>query len=314
MTPTPVPPDMDLHRFSIGQRFGQCLVRGCTAFIGTVQSLGRPVKEPGEDDAQRAMMLRQVDLKVQDWLYRKEPAAATATAAAQTTRVQHAAAPALSKTAVGPWSAWQGVRLEVGSALVVARWAATASRPSWMGQPDDVALAVSDKSLFPSLREVAAQQRQFERDPGLATAMATRLLEKKDPLLSGYLLAYLTEHESARDVERAAAALGELLAHPALPAPGLTLVIEWQASSFYRLSKTARAAAVDGLLTLAGGDDPARALPALRGLVRLADQKLLELPKSLAGPSRQKIVDAYRALQAKDKSAHPEFEWQLGLR
>lgn len=297
-----------LKRFALGQQLGRCLTRGCVVFSASIVALGRSEKAPGEVDPERATMLRTVDVKVLEWLYRKDIAAASP----DPLRLQHAAPPALSKTGLGPWTVWDGVHLEVGGPLLVARWTGAAQRPTWFDRPEDVGFATSDPALFASVREVTAQQRRFERDPHDVTVVARRMREKNDPLFSAYLLTYLTDHEAVRDVDRAASLLGSLIGQ-ATP-PGRTLIADWLASSFYRLAKTTRKELVDTLLAAAAGDDAGSAAPALRTLIRLGDQKLLELPASLTGPTRQKIVEAYRAQQASDKAAHPEFEWQLGLR
>src|SRR5512138_646357 len=63
--------EQEIERFVLGQRLGDCLVKGCVVFTGTIQSLGRLEKEPGVSDPRRAVMTRKVDLKVGAWLYGK---------------------------------------------------------------------------------------------------------------------------------------------------------------------------------------------------------------------------------------------------
>src|SRR5262245_4578137 len=221
-------------RFELGQRLGECLVRGCVVFIGVVQSLGTPQKEPGVADEKRAVMMRTVDVKVGEWLYGH--------GSEESMQLTHAVRPAFTKTSVGPWNAWEGVTLNVGGQLLVALWSADAPRPTWMGKPEDVAMVISDTSLFTAIRDAISQQQRFDRDPDEVSRAPQLLRDKPDVLFRAYLLTYLMEGESTRDVDKAAGILGGLLGQDLVPVQARSAVADWLASSFYRLSEPTRQA------------------------------------------------------------------------
>jgi hypothetical protein len=176
-----------MERFAMGQQLGDCLVKGCVIFTGIIQSLGKVEKEPGEKDERRAVMTRKVNMKVDRWLYGKRNG--------DSVQLLHAARPALTKTSLGPWRAWEGANLVVGGQLLVVRWTKDAPRSSWLGTLEDVALVVSDQDLFGPMREVIAQHQKFENNPDGVAKIPQMLHEKQDLLFKGYLLTYLMNRE-----------------------------------------------------------------------------------------------------------------------
>ncbi len=300
--------EQEIKRFEVGQRLGDCLVKGCMVFIGAIQSLGDLEKDPGEADEQRAVMTRKINLKVVDWLYGKQNGG--------TVQLVFAARPALTKTALGPWTAWEGVSLQVGGQLLVVRWAKEAPRPTWMGKPDDVAFVVSNKSLFGAMREAITQHRRFERDVGEVAKAPQLLRDKHDSLFSGYLLAYLMNGEGVRDVDKAAVLLSALLGYESMPAPGRAAIADWLVSAFYRLTEATRKSVTEALVVSASSDDTRVADSALIALVRLGDLKMLTLKPFLTPMRQKKMVENYRAFQKRTHLQTPslEFEAQLGLR
>ena len=300
--------EQDMERFVAGQRLADCLVKGCTVFIGTIQALGPPERAPGEADERRAVMTRQVDMKVDEWLYAPE--------GATTVQLSQATRPAVSKTSLGPWEAWEGVKLEVGGQLLVARWAKDAPRPTWLGKPDDVAFVTSDQSLFGPAREVIGRHQHFQADPNELDKIPQMLRDKRDHLFAGYFLTYLMNGEGVRNVDKAAALLSGLLGHESVPAPARADIADWLASSFYRLAEATRKAVTETLILLASGDDAGSSDPAFASLVRLDELKMLDLKPFLTQERRRKLVEKYRIyqVQSKARTEHPDLEVQLGLR
>jgi hypothetical protein len=295
-------------RFELGQRLGECLVRGCVVFTSVVQSLGTPQKEPGVADEARAVMTRTVDIKVGEWLYGQ--------GSEQSVQLIHAVRPAVTKTSVGPWSAWEGVTLNVGGQLLVALWSADAPRATWMGKPEDVAMVVSDTSLFTAIRDAISQQLRFERDPDEVSRAPQLLRDKPDVLFRTYLLTYLMEGEATRDVDKAAGILSGLLGQELIPVQARSAVADWLASTFYRLSEPTRKAVTEALVVSANADDASVANPALTVLIRLGDLQLLNLRPALTPARQRKIAENYRTFRAQHtgQQEHPEFELQLGVR
>jgi hypothetical protein len=253
-------------------------------------------------------MIRTVDIKVTEWLYGQ--------VSGESVQLIQAVRPALTKTDDGPWRAWEGVTLNVGAPLLVVRWTAGAPRATWMGKPEDVAIVVSDTSIFPVIHDVIAQHQGFARDPDEVFKAAQLLRAKPDMLFTAYLLTYLMDGEGTRNVDKAARVLSSVLAQQMLAPRAHSLVADWLASAFYRLSEPARKSVTEALVASANADDASFAYPALNALVRLGDLKMLNLKPALTPASQRKIVENYRAFRAKSmvQQEHPEFELQLGVR
>src|SRR5690242_8137411 len=79
-------------RCALGERLGDCLVRGCEVFLGTVHEVGKSEKEKGADP-ERAITLTPIDLKVEEWL-----AGGPADGKKGEVRVLHVTEPEITKT------------------------------------------------------------------------------------------------------------------------------------------------------------------------------------------------------------------------
>lgn len=294
--------------FTKGKRLGECLVRGCAVFIGAIQSLGALQNEAGVADGERAMKTREVNLKVTAWLFGEGQE--------ETFRLLYFGQPEMSKTSLGPWLAWEGASLHVGGQLLVVRWAGNASRATWNGGPEDVALVVSDANLFTPIRDVIAQHQRFERDPAEAANAPELLRQKHDGLFTGYVLTYLIERAAVRDVDSAAGTLSRLLGLPSLSGEGRQRVANALVGDFYRLQDPTRRSVAHALISLASNENRQVAYPAVGALARLCDEELINLKPLLNHDHQQKIAENYRALQSQSKTGekHPTFESQLGLK
>ncbi len=67
--------EQEMERFGLGQRLGDCLVKGCVVFTGITRSLGKLEKEPGVADERRAVMTRKVEAPRPSWLGKPEDVA-----------------------------------------------------------------------------------------------------------------------------------------------------------------------------------------------------------------------------------------------
>jgi hypothetical protein len=300
--------EQGMERFRLGQRLGDCLVKGCVVFTGIVASLGKLEKEPGLEDEQHAVMLRDVNLRGVEWLY--------GAADGDSVRIVYSQRPKMTKSSLGPWLAWEGVSLEPGGELLVVRWAANAPSPVWQGQPEDVALVVSDRSRFAPIREAIAQHQRFQRDPGSAARIPQLLRDQHDSLFKGYLLKYLMDVEGVRDVDKAAVMLSDLLENQQLPAEARQASADQLVADFFRLSEATRTTVTEAVVAAASGTDRTAANAALSVLVQLGDLQMLALKPLLTKTSQPKIAENYRAFRAQSKVAQPhlEFESQLGVR
>ena len=299
----------ETRRFRLGQQVGDCLLKGCSAVVAAIESVGPPEKEPTEPDPERAVMFRKVTLMVRERLHGSENR--------DSIQVLAATRPQFSKTNQGPWNAWEGVNVGVGANLLLVLWPDNASRPEWHGMPEDVALAVSDQGRIDAIRAAIEQHHRFQQEPGAIWA-GVRLFQeqtKADPLVKGYVLTYLMTAASVDHLEATAKVLAAFLADPGVPDEGRPQIADWLASSFYRLEDPARKAVTELVVASAGADDPVMADAALTVLVRLSDLEMLDMKAFLTPPRQQKIAANYRAFQARTKGAgHARFESQLGAR
>src|SRR5262245_19086448 len=294
------------ERYTAGQTLGDCLVRGCTVFLGTIQTVGPPEKAPPEAADERAVMLRQVDVRVDQWLY--------GPSGASTVQLSHATRPAVTKTDEGPWVVWEGVALDLGGRLLVARWAG-APRPAGLATPEEVGFATSDSTLFVPAIEAIAWHPLFSVAPKQLDAIPKLLRDKQDDLFAGYFLAYLMNAESVRDVDNAAVLLGRLLGHESVPAPARTDIARWLASTFYRLGEPTRKTLTESLVILAAGDVAESADAALACLARLGELKLLDVRPYLTPDRRARLVARYSTYRAQRPATPPsDLDAQLGLR
>lgn len=297
-----------LKRFVMGRKLGDCLLRGCIIFSGSIKSVGRIEKEPPTGDPLRAMMTRKVSIQVGEWLYgRREE---------KRVELRYAARPTMTKTSLGPWEAWEGVRLAPGAQLIVILWLNEADKPIWQGKPDGVALVVSDSKFFDPIREIAAQQKRFEHNPGEANKITELLAEKEDSLIKGYLLTYLMDGEGAHDTDRAARTLSGLLNSDQLPEYGRGPIADWLASTFYRFNNATRQAVTEAVVTAASAESRTVADPAISVLVSLGDNQMLNMKPYLSQELRRRLAKNYQGSQAANTipKGHREFESQLGLR
>ena len=297
-----------MRRFRLGQQVGDCLLKGCSALVATIESISPPEKEPTEPDPERAVMFRKLQVAVRERLHGSEDR--------NSIQVLAATRPRFSKTNQGPWNAWEGVTLGVGAHLLLLRWPNDASRPEWHGLPEDVALAVSDPELQVPIREAIAQHHRFEREPNEIAKVPQLFRERQDPLFRGYLVTYVMKGASVTNVDQAATLVTGLLAEAALPEAGRDAITDWLGGTFYRLEDPVRKTTAEALVASAASDVGSIAGAALRVLIKLSELQLLDVKPLLTPARQQKIVANYRAFQARTKAPepHPAFEAQLGVR
>lgn len=300
-----------MEEFGLGRNVAAYLVKGCVIFAGTIQAVGEPEKEAGVDDDTRAMLTRRIDIRVDEWIYGEHRGG-------ENIRLVYAARPIFTKTSLGPWSAWGGVDpsdLQVGRRLFVIRWAEQASRPTWLGKPQDIALVLPGKNLFASIRNIVATHTQLKQSPEEVEKALQLLREKKDPIFAGYLVTYLMEGESLRNVNEAATHLRSLLGNQHIPEPAWKDIADWFVSNFYRLSDETRKSVTETLVVAASSEDKKLAESGIAALIRLGDGKLLEMRPFLTPDRRGKLGENYRLFLSRGRAGRgqADFESQLGI-
>ena len=287
----------DIEQFRLGQRVGDCLVKGCVALLGTIASVGAPRQEPGEPDPKRAVMYRDIKLTVTEWLHGKGEAGDV--------QVLAASEPEFSKTGHGPWQAWEGVTLEP----VRHCWcfAGRQTRPGRTG--------MAPGRMWRSPSPIAGGSTRFARGSSSTIVSsgnqarfraAVRLFQeqtKADPLVKGYVLTYLMDAASVGHLDATAKVLAAFLADDGLPNEGRPQIADWLASSFYRLDEPTRKTVTETLVASAGADDPPIADAALTVLIRLSDLDMLDMKAFLTPATPAEDRDELSGVQGADQGA-----------
>lgn len=295
-------------QYLAGYKLGECLAAdGCQVFEGTILSVGPATKQTGVTQ-EYSLVLREVIMTVD------ENFGGAGNVAGQRVSVLSIGAPTKTKTALGPWNAWENVQLAAGAKLMVALWGPKAQRANWQGAPEKVALATSDLESFASLQEIARRHAEVEAKPEeLLNIVRNGAIDQQ---LLGYAMAYTKKKLVLRNVDTAARVLGSLLTNDAIPAfvrqdiPA-QLMIETN-----RLSEKARDVSTRSLVVAAANDNTRLSESAIDVLVQLSDQKELNLKPFLTGEYRNKLLANYQALlnrRGGARGAHRSFESQIGI-
>ena len=296
--------------YQIGRQLGSCLVRGCSVVLGLVQAIDEPQKEEGADD-QKAVVYRKVHVAIDRWIWGERQGEDS-----HVLVVTHAERPAMTKTAIGPWTPWQGVELKPGGRLLVALWGNTAERPTWTGKPEETSVAASSDVLIEKISKCIALHTRLVRSTEELSDVSRLVRSESGVLTAGYLLSYLIEAESKRDVNRAAQILSSLQSDDKLPDVARIDANQQLLSFFNRLSQSTRRTVAEALVITASGDDVKSAEVAISTLVRLSDQGNLKSIPLLNDERRRKLAKTYQAAVEKGliEKNHSAFESQIGLK
>jgi hypothetical protein len=297
------------REYEIGYRLGTCLVQdGCQVFIGAIRNVGSPEQAAGTGAA-KTVIYKQVDLAIEEWLW-----GARAAQVAEVT-LNSAERPAMTRVANGPWSAWNGVDLNLDGKLLVALWGEKAQRPKWEGNPEKVAMVTSETDSFAALKEVLQTHDQYELSSE-AVVNGVRQLDISKNFLVGYTIAYLKNREEIRNVDGAALAFSLILDNANLPESIRVVSSVRLESNCYRLSDSARKVAVQSLITAGVSENQPIAEAAINALVRLAQERMVDVRSSLSPDNRRLLIERYQMLKSRGQvqSEHSEFDAQLGVK
>jgi hypothetical protein len=299
-----------MQDYGAGYRLGECLAAGgCRVFVGTIRSVGAAEKEANVD-AQRAVVYRTLDIVVDEWLL-----SSGADEVAEI-KLASAARPAFTKTALGPWTAWQIAELTPSGKLLVALWGEKAQREVWGDQPEAVALAASDSQTLAGLKNIVELHKQYESSPQEFVNISQRLETNYDSMLTGYVMAYVKRKEEISNVDDAAVVLSKLLKNKQIPDYVQTDISYQLLGNFYRLSENSREKATESLVSAGTSDNAGVAEPAVDVLIRLSKNKDFNMRPFLTPERKRKLIERYQARVAKGAGSpqkYPEFETQLGI-
>jgi hypothetical protein len=282
-----------------GERLERCLMYDCAVYTATIQSV-----EPAQPPASPTESARQALTLTVDESLRG------ARIAGQTVSLELIARPEQSKTALGPWNAWESIAPRQGARLLIAEPAPEAvARRAVPAGPALVAHA-TDLDTTAAVRRILELHDRFENKPASVLDIPQMLEEEKSPMVMGALVAYVTQRETQRDPETTARVSAALVASTKLPATIRNRAADAITADFYRLSATARQAVAERLVSVAAADDPERARPALAVLARQTEDGLLDMQYDAR--MRAGLLHSYRALLAASRIAPaPRFEAQI---
>jgi hypothetical protein len=291
--------------YQAAREVGTCLSAGCRMFVGTVTSIGPPLDGLHVEDGEAAR--RPLQLNVEKVL------SGTGVTVGSVVQLEYPDTPPGGKAGFGPWSAWEGAEVKTGRRLLVAEWEKEASKPVWHGQPQDIALVLSDPTLIRRIRQVVNHHTRIEQ----GQEQIGRLLPAmRGPVFAGYLLSYLMDGLGLRDPNAAASYLAALMGDKRFPPSASHEMSLWLVANFYRLSDPTQKTVTEALVAAGVRSDAAVADDAVAALVRLGDMRMLHMKPYLESGQGQKLAEKYRLMRSRGMASggHQEFETQLGMR
>lgn len=296
-------------RYEVGRKLGDALARGCFIFTGTVHEVVSPA---ASEDTNSTISYATVGVNVDEVLWGEAPNSQAKVF------LQKATPPTRNKYDAGPWSTWRNVDLEVGKKLIVALWNKDVQKPVYNDKPDDIVLIVSDESLFPTIREVVAfHERNLQ---GRAGVNAFEPLESGgDPIISGYLIAYLSRRAVSRDVNAEAMILSSLLNNSSLPEAGFFDVARELGIILSRgddaLTDATRNSVTEALVVAGASENIKLARNAITTLTRLTSDNRIDVSSFLNDERRRKLVKNYLSTTSSQRrNRNSMLERQLGIK
>ncbi|HEY6231937.1 MAG TPA: hypothetical protein VIW64_11780 [Pyrinomonadaceae bacterium] len=297
--------------FELGQKLGTALADNSSIVFGTVRGVLAPVRDAEGADAANTASSTKVQLAVDEWLW--------AAPEKKTTELQllRLTPPERQKYDNGPWSAWKDAQVAAGNKLIVVLYPKQAGNRAYRGKPYDVALVVSDVSMFPAIREALYRHDRYLRNPGELAAAGAGLVSQ--PLLLGYTVSYLWRGGSYGNRDNEALALERLLENRELPEPAVSLIKltlpRFMSSELRSLSDATRRSLLESLVVAGANEDAKVATRAISVLLRLSDRNQLDIAPYLNPERQRKLAENYRASVEKKmiQQRNANFESQLKI-
>lgn len=288
--------------YGLGQIVGNCLVRGCQVYLATITDVGPPQSEAG-NAPENALVTQTIAFSVDEWIYGKSDGGET-----QGIFVQE---PEWSKTAIGPWNAWEGVDPQAGSQVLVVRRVSPPANDDEKMQP--LVLVTSSADLIAQVRDVAAQQQAFENARSSVANVPQLLTGKNEPFFAGYIFAYLHDYLTLHDVSLTVKLLTSMIGNAGVPQDAWTEIPNYIVAEYYRLSKPAGASLTRQLAQVAGSENADTAQGGFSALFGLAGAGELDLKSALNSDQRAQLAETYHSLVSTGTipQASSAFEDQL---
>jgi len=294
---------IDAVQFKAGSDLGSALAANGSIFSATVlrvEPLTKNVK--GEDS--NAVLHASLDVKIDEWLWNQRPDLGS------TFQLDQTVVPGKRRLSSEERTVWDDVDVQVGGKLIVAL-----SRNQ--DAPRKYLFVVSDVDLFPAVGVALMWHRQYLSDPGSLVSAPELVNDSQNPFFLGYFASYLWRGGSFGNRDEEAIALGKLLTHtrPVAGSSGLIRIAlqRYVMSDSKPLSRSAHRSVTESLVIAGSSEDLKVAQPAITLLIRLAQERKLEMRPYLTGDRSVGLSMNFRTLVQTGKvdRNHAAFYSQL---
>jgi hypothetical protein len=296
-------PAIDAVQFKVGTDLGWALAENCSIFSGTVLKVGPLTKDAKLEDT-NAVLHASVDVRINEWLWNQRPDLGSAIQLHQTV------VPEKRRLSSEGRSVWDDVDVQVGGRLIVAL-------RRDQDRPRKYVFVVSDVNLFPAIGLVLMWHRQYLSNPSSLVSAAELANDSTNPFFLGYFGSYLWRGGSFCSRDEEATALGKLLtrAGPVAGSSGLIRIAlqRYVMSHSKPLSRSAHQSVTESLVIAGSSEDLKLAEQAIDLLIRLAQERKLEMRPYLTADRSRRLSMNFRALvqAGKVNKNHSAFDSQL---
>lgn len=295
---------VETAQFKAGSKLGSALAENGAIFSCTVRNVGPLTNDGARTQTSDATRTRRVTVNVDEWLWNKPSHAASVLELEQTlTSAQR-------RLSSEGRSAWDDAEVQVGGKLIVAL------RRDEDG-PAKYCFVVSDVNLFPAISITLTWHRQYLANSSLLVSAPELAKDRTNVFFLGYFVSYLWRGGSFGDRDNEATALGRLFVQSGSNANSsgfIRITLQrFVLSDSKPLSQSTQRAVTENLIAAASSDDLKLAQDAITILIRLAEQRKLEMALYLTPERSRKLSVNYRALVRAGaiEGDHKAFDSQL---
>ncbi len=294
------------RQFDLGRRLGKSLAKGSAVFVGTIRAVDPRVIEGGSTINREAPYRADVMVTVDQWLSGDVPSQKA------DVRLELVKRPnSLKFRSDEGWSPWDGVDVQVNNRLLVVY----DSTGDDQANSTNIRLLISDQNLFQAVRDSVILDTMLAKNPDEILRAPTLLSTRKDSILAGYIISYLTDRVRPNSVNTDALVLSNLFRSNTLSSvawlPIRMTLTHLLSSEHYPVTEETRETATQALIVIGCANDAELAKQAVTILVVLSDRKKINMRPLLNEEQRKALNRIYRSAFSKD-SAHPNFVSQLG--
>lgn len=278
-------------------------VNKVTVGSGTVLKVGPLTKDANVEDS-NAVLHASIDVRIDEWLWNQRPDLGNAI------QLDQSIVTGKRRLSSEGRSVWDDVDVQAGGRLIVAL-------RTDQNAPRKYVFVVSDVNLFPAIGVTLMWHRQYLSNSSSLVSAPELTNDSTNPFFLGYFATYLWRGGSFGNRDEEAMALGKLLTRsaPVAGSSGLIRVAlqRYVMNDSKSLSKSAHQSVTESLVIAGSSEDLKPAEQAITLLIRLAQQRKLEMRPYLTADRRRRLSMNFRALVQAGKvdKNHAAFDSQL---